>query len=111
MSEWPNIYKKNKLKSTFIEIANPKKSNIIVGPICRHPSMDLTDFNSNYFNKLLEDISEEQKSLFLLRDFNANLLNYNEHNPTNQFLDSLASDSLNAFSFTFNSNSLNVQIN
>ena len=33
------IYKKNKLKSTFIEIVNPKKSNIIVGVIYRHPSM------------------------------------------------------------------------
>ena len=59
----------------------------------RHPSMDLTDFNSNYLNKLLENISKEQKSIFLLGDFNVNLLNYNEHNPTNEFLDSLASNS------------------
>ena len=42
-----NIYKKNELESTFVEIAN----------------------------------------------FNVNLLNYNEHNPTNEFLDSLASNS------------------
>ena len=28
-----NIYKKNELKSTFIEIVNSKKSNIIVGVI------------------------------------------------------------------------------
>ena len=40
-----NIYKKNELESTFIEIVNPKKSTIIVGVICRHPSMDLADFN------------------------------------------------------------------
>ena len=75
-----NIYKKNELESTFIEIVNPKKSNIIVGVIYRHPSMDLTDFNCNYLNKLLENISKEQKSIFLLGDFNVNLLNYNEHN-------------------------------
>ena len=31
-----NIYKKNELESTFIEIVNPKKSNIIMGVICRH---------------------------------------------------------------------------
>ena len=55
--------------------------------------MDLTDFNSNYLNKLLENISKEQKSIFLLGDFNVNLLNYNEHNPTNEFLDSLVSNS------------------
>ena len=88
-----NIYKKNELESTFIEIVNPKKSNIVVGVIYRHPSMDLTDFNCNYLNKLLENISKEQKSIFLLGDFNVNLLNYNEHNQTNEFLDSLASNS------------------
>ena len=88
-----NIYKKNELESTFTEIVNPRKSNIIVGVIYRHPSMDLTDFNCNYLNKLLENISKEQKSIFLLGDFNVNLLNYNEHNQTNEFLDSLASNS------------------
>ena len=75
-----NIYKNKELKSTFIGIVNPKKSNIIVGVIYRHPSMDLTDFNNSYLNKLLENISKEQKSIFLLGDFNVNLLNYTEHN-------------------------------
>ena len=37
--------------------------------------MGLADFNSNYLNKLLENISKEQKSMFLLGDFNANLFN------------------------------------
>ena len=55
--------------------------------------MDLTDFNCSYLNKLLENISKEQKSVFLLGDFNVNLLSYNEHNQTNEFLDSLASNS------------------
>ena len=81
------------MESTFIEIVNPKKSNIIVEVIYRHPSMDLTDFNCSYLNQLLENISKEQKSVFLLGDFNVNLLNYNEHNQTNEFLDSLASNS------------------
>ena len=78
-----NIYKKNELESTFMEIVNPKKPNIIVGVIYWHPSMDFTDFNSNYLNKLLENISKEQKSIFLLGNFNVNLLNYNEHNSIN----------------------------
>ena len=87
-----NIYKKSELESTFIEILNPKKSNIIVGIIYRHPSMDLTDFNCNYLNKLLENISKKQKSAFLLGDVNVNLLNCNEHNQTNELLDSLVSN-------------------
>ena len=80
------------MESTFIEIVNTKKSNIF-GVIYRHPSMDLTDFNCNCLNQLLENISKEKKSIFLLGDFNVNLLNYNEHNQTNEFLDSLASNS------------------
>ena len=75
-----NIYKKNELESTFIEIVNQKKSNIIVEVIYRHPSIGLTNFNCNYLHKLLENISKEQKSIFLIGDFNVNLLNYNEHN-------------------------------
>ena len=88
-----NIYKSNELESTFIEVLNPKKSNIIIGCIYKHPSMDLNDFNTNYLNNLLDKVSKEQKSVFLLGDFNINLLNYNDHNPTNEFLDSLASNS------------------
>ena len=65
---------------------------LFVGIIYRHPSKDFTDFNCNYLNKLLENISKEQKSIFLLRDFNVNRLNYNEHNQTNEFLDSLVSN-------------------
>ena len=49
-----NIYKKNEMESTFIEIVNPEKSNILVGAIYRHPSMDLADFNCSYLNNLLE---------------------------------------------------------
>ena len=62
-----NIYKKNELESTFLEITNPKKSNIIVGTIYKHPSIDLTDFNSNYLNNLLEKVSKEQKICFPFR--------------------------------------------
>ena len=51
--------------------------------------MNLNVFNSNYLNNLLEKISKEQKSVFLLGDFNINLMNYNVHNPTNEFLDFL----------------------
>ena len=49
-------------------------------------------FNCNYLSKVLENISREQKSVFLLGDFNVNLLNYNEHNKTNEFLDFFASN-------------------
>ena len=83
------IYKKIELESTFIEIINPRKSNIIVGVIYKHPIMDVTDFNNNFLNNLLKKINQEQKKVFLLGDFNIDLMHYNEHKPTNEFLDSL----------------------
>ena len=54
--------------------------------------MDLTDFNCNFLNKLLQNISKQQKSVFLLGDFNVNLLSVNEHSQTDEFLDSRASN-------------------
>ena len=88
-----NIYRSNELESTFIDILNPKKSDIIIGCIYKQPSVDLNDFNINYLNNHLDKVPKEQKYVFLLGDFNVNLLNYNDHNPTNEFLDSLASNS------------------
>ena len=68
------------MQSTFIEIIDPRRSNIIVGVNSDYDrSMDLTDFNCNYLKKILDNIPKEQKWFFLLRDFTVNLLNYNEH--------------------------------
>ena len=77
-----------------MEIVNLKKSNIIVGVIYRSfPFVDLPKFNGHNVNKLWKNISEEQKSVFLFGDFDVNFLNYSEYNQTNEFLESLASNS------------------
>ena len=55
--------------------------------------MDLADFNCNYLNNLLGKTTKEQKFIFLLGDFNVNLLNYNKLNEISEFLDYLASNS------------------
>ena len=55
--------------------------------------MDVTDFKNNYLSQIFEIVSKEEKHVFLLSDFNINLLNYNDHQTTNNFLDSLASNS------------------
>ena len=43
--------------------------------------------------KFLKFNPNNKNRVFLLGDFNINLLNYNDHQPTNDFLDSLASNS------------------
>ena len=59
--------------------------------------MDLDDFSKNFLRKLLEKVSKEQKSPYLLGDFNLNVLNYNDHTPTNEFVDSLGSNSVTPY--------------
>ena len=53
--------------------------------------MDLNDFNNDYLKPLLAKLSKEKKTIFLLGDFNFDLSKYEQHSPTNEFLDSLAS--------------------
>ena len=76
---------------SFIEISKPKRSDIIIGCIYRHPNMDLDEFNDNYINILLDKLSKENKSVFLLGDYNVDPLKYDKHVPTIEFLDSLSS--------------------
>ena len=73
-----NIYKSAELESTFIEIINHKKLNILVGCIYRHPVMDLNEINDYYRNELLHKLSSENKSVILFGDFNVDLMKYNK---------------------------------
>ena len=72
---------------------NFKERNIFAGCVYKQPSMDVLVFNS-LINQLLDKNSRDQKQIFLPVDFNINLLNYCEHQHTNAFLDSLASNSI-----------------
>ena len=51
--------------------------------------MDLNKFNSNRVNKLLENITRENKTTFLLGDLNLDLLKYESHPSADEFLDSV----------------------
>ena len=53
--------------------------------------MTINEFNDDCLDKLLDKLCQENKTIFLLEDFNINLLNYDIHPPTNEFLDSLSS--------------------
>ena len=61
-----NIYKASQLESTFAEIINPKKSNIIVGSIYKHPNMDILDFKNNFLVKFLKYPKNENRFFLLV---------------------------------------------
>ena len=54
--------------------------------------MDLNEFNCHYLNALLEKLAKEQKTVFLVGDFNVDSLKYEQHKATNEFFDSLSSN-------------------
>lgn len=67
---------------------------MISGCIYRHPHMFLNEFKSYYANNLLDKLSKENKTVFLWGDFNVDLLNFHQHRPTNEFVDSFSLFSL-----------------
>ena len=54
--------------------------------------MDLNEFNCHYLNALLEKLAKDQKTVFLVGDFNVDSLKYEQHKATNEFFDSLSSN-------------------
>ena len=82
-----NLYKKNYVESTSIEITNLTKANIIFSLIYKHPKMDLNKLNCYYLNRHLEKlVKKNNKTVFLLDDFNVALL---KHEPKKQLMNSL----------------------
>ena len=88
------MYKSKQLESVFIEICNKNKKNIIVGCIYRHPSMDLNEFNEEFFNPLMEEIGSEDKKLFLMVDFNVDPRRVDMDTPTANFVDVITANLL-----------------
>ena len=81
-------------ESIFIEINFPKRKNLIVGCIYRHPTskISITDFNTKHIDLLLQTISGENKQCVLMGDFNIDLLKCDTNNDSNLFLNNLSSN-------------------
>ena len=82
------MYKSNQLESAFVEICNKIHKNVIVGCIYHHPSMDINEFNDDFLNPLLESIESDNKKLFLVGDFNIDLLKVDIDSSTTKFFES-----------------------
>ena len=46
----------------------------------------LNEFNDRYVSKLLDNVSNEKKTFFLLAEFNIDLSKYDSNTPTNGIL-------------------------
>ena len=84
------MYSPKLLESTFVEIHNENKSNVVVGTIYRHHAFLPSNFSNNFLTPLLEKITKQGKFLVLLRDFNLNILN-NTDSHISEFIDIISS--------------------
>ena len=82
-----------------VEFLSETDKNTICCCVCRHPNTDVQEF-LNLTDNLLQKVTKERKFVFfdgcmiLYHDFNLNLLNYETHSDTNDFINSAISSSL-----------------
>ena len=88
------LYKIKSLESIFIEILCQNQQNIVVGCIYKHPCMEIDEFISDYLTPLLEKLSSENKSIFLMGDFNINLLQCNDNDHISEYFNMLTSNNI-----------------
>ena len=81
------------IESTFIEILNKKQKNMIIGCVYKHPKHEVSDFTNNFITPLLDKLSNENKDIMIMGDFNINLITYNDDKNTGNFLDTMFSQS------------------
>ena len=72
----------------FVEIDKNQyqsSKNIVVGTLYRPPNTDIEIFNA-HLNNILEILKSENKSVYIMGDYNINLLNVDTHNLSSEFL-------------------------
>ena len=84
------------IESKFVEIDREilgKNRNVIAGVIYRPPDTDMKLFNEHVVT-ILSSIKSENKLPYLMGDWNINLLNIEQHAPSQDFFDIMMSYSL-----------------
>ena len=81
------------VESIFIKVLNKKQKNIIIGCVYKHPKHEVSGFTNNFITPLLDKLSNENKDIMIMGDFNINLINYNDDKNTGNFLDTMFSHS------------------
>ena len=73
------------IESVWIEINKPKKKNIVIGCLYRHPHFNNLDDFFLYINSTLTKLSKEKKDIYLAGDFNLDLMKYNTNTKSRDF--------------------------
>ena len=77
------------VENIFIEIINEKTKNTIVGVVYRPPNNIIDNFLVN-LDQSLDKLSQENKSISLMGDFNIDILLSNLNNASHRFINTLS---------------------
>ncbi len=80
----------NDFETVWAEIPTTKERNTLICCSYRHPSTEIENY-TDYIQMTLSNSSVVNKQVFILGDFNINLLNYDSHTPTKDFVSLLLS--------------------
>ena len=81
----------DEFETLWIEIKTGSKAkNILCCCVYRHPNTDTKKF-IGYMDNVLSKISKTNKLIFVMGDFNINLLSYEAHSETNEFINTMVS--------------------
>ena len=67
--------------------------NVIVGVVHRPPNTDVNEF-IEHLTVILSNVKHENSTVYIMGDFNINIMNGNDHSPTSDFIETM-------FSFSF----------
>ena len=62
---------------------------MITGCVYKHPKHEVSDFTNKCITPLLDKLSNENKDIIIMADFNINLINHNDDKNTGNFLDTM----------------------
>ena len=85
------------IEPTFIKMLNKKQKNLTTEFVYKHPEHEVKDFTNNHMMPLLDKLSNENKDIMIMHDFNVNLISCNDDKNTSNFLDAMLSQSFLPF--------------
>ena len=93
------LYHSREIVPTFVEIVCSKSTNVILGCIYKHPTLQRNDFMNNCISPLLLKLQEESSTIiFLLGNFNPLSANPTKwSNTLKQFVSKLPTNCLSVF--------------
>ena len=66
---------------------------MIIGCVYKHSKHEVSDFTNKFITPFLDKLSNENKDIMIMGDFNINLITYNDDKNTGNFLDTMFSQS------------------